>query len=65
MFYVNLRPCAIDQFHLACLSPLESSTHHIFQVEHYVEKPETFVSNTINCGVYILGVGVLDHMKVQ
>ena len=35
-----------------------------FQVEHYVEKPETFVSNTINCGVYVLGIGVLDHMKV-
>ena len=33
-------------------------------MEHYVEKPETFVSNTINCGVYVLGIGVLDHMKV-
>ena len=36
----------------------------LLQVEHYVEKPETFVSNTINCGVYVLGIAVLDHMKV-
>ena len=25
----------------------------IFQVLHYVEKPETFVSEVINCGIYI------------
>ena len=30
-----------------------------------MEKPETFVSNMINCGVYVLGVGVLDHIKVS
>ena len=34
------------------------------EVQHYVEKPETFISNIINCGVYVLGVGVLDDMKV-
>ena len=42
-----------------------NSNNISLQVEHYVEKPGTFVSNTINCGVYVLGIGVLDHMKVS
>lgn len=28
------------------------------EVTHYVEKPETFVSNLINCGVYVFSIEI-------
>lgn len=42
---------------------LVAHASNVNEVQHYVEKPETFISNIINCGVYVLGVGVLDDMK--
>ncbi|EEB13773.1 glucose-1-phosphate adenylyltransferase, putative [Pediculus humanus corporis] len=33
------------------------------EVAHYVEKPETFVSPLINCGVYIFSVDIFQTMK--
>ncbi|CAG0913410.1 unnamed protein product [Notodromas monacha] len=38
-------------------SPSDSS------VVHYVEKPHTFVSSLINCGVYCCSVQLLDYLK--
>ena len=32
------------------------------EVTHYVEKPETFVSSLINCGLYAFSPAVLDFM---
>ena len=31
-------------------------------VKHFVEKPETFVSDLISCGVYLFGMGIFDDM---
>lgn len=36
---------------------------YTFQVLHYVEKPETFISVTINCGVYLFSMHIFDHLK--
>ncbi|CAO3626907.1 unnamed protein product [Cunninghamella blakesleeana] len=33
------------------------------EVLHYVEKPETFISDLISCGVYLFDVAVFDEMK--
>lgn len=33
------------------------------QVEHYVEKPSTFISTTINCGVYVCSPKIFDHLS--
>ena len=41
-------PCLIDNF--VPFTP---------QVLHYVEKPETFVSEIINCGIYIFSPAAL------
>lgn len=30
---------------------------------HYVEKPETFISDLISCGVYLFDVAVFEEMK--
>ena len=38
------------------LSPFICST----QVCHYVEKPATFVSKSINCGVYLFDPAIFD-----
>ncbi|KAF6016399.1 hypothetical protein EB796_025283 [Bugula neritina] len=32
------------------------------EVLHYVEKPETFVSATINCGVYLFSMHIFQHL---
>ena len=37
--------------------------HFTFQVLHYVEKPETFVSSIINCGVYLFTPTIFNHIK--
>lgn len=31
-------------------------------IQHYVEKPSTFVSNTVNCGVYLCAPQLFDTM---
>ena len=35
-----------------------------WQILHYVEKPETFVSTTINCGVYLFSPEVFQPLEV-
>ena len=35
------------------------------EVTHYVEKPETYVSSLINCGVYAMSLKVLKFMEEQ
>lgn len=38
---------------------------HIFfclQVQHYVEKPSTFVSEIINCGIYLFTPAIFQHI---
>ncbi len=37
------------------------STH---EVTHYVEKPETFVSTSINCGIYLFAPEIFQHIGV-
>lgn len=32
------------------------------QVQHYVEKPSTFVSEVINCGVYLFTPAIFQHI---
>lgn len=32
-------------------------------IEHYVEKPSTFISNLINCGAYLCCTGILDLLE--
>lgn len=33
------------------------------EVLHYVEKPETFISDLISCGVYLFDIAVFDEIK--
>ena len=35
------------------------------QIEKFVEKPQTFVSNKINAGLYIFNSGILDRIEVS
>lgn len=38
---------------------------HLFphlQVQHYVEKPSTFVSEIINCGIYLFTPAIFQHI---
>lgn len=32
------------------------------QVQHYVEKPSTFVSEIINCGIYLFTPAIFQHI---
>lgn len=32
------------------------------QVLHYVEKPSTFVSDIINCGIYLFNPDIFQHI---
>lgn len=32
-------------------------------IQHYVEKPETFISDLISCGVYLMEASVLSHVE--
>ena len=34
------------------------------EVTHYVEKPETFVSTSINCGIYLFSPNIFQHIGV-
>lgn len=34
----------------------------LFQVLHYVEKPSTFVSDIINCGIYLFNPDIFQHI---
>ena len=35
------------------------------RILHFVEKPETFVSDLINCGVYVFSPTVFDRMPAE
>lgn len=35
------------------------------EVMHYVEKPETFISTTINCGTYLFSPGIFKPLEVE
>lgn len=58
---------------LCVKSEVESSTHYgcIYirddapqgVVEHYVEKPESFVSSTISCGIYVFKMSLMTRLK--
>ncbi|KAI8994526.1 nucleotide-diphospho-sugar transferase [Pilobolus umbonatus] len=39
------------------------ANHDTNQVLHYVEKPETFISNLISCGVFLFDITVFAEMK--
>ena len=32
---------------------------------HYVEKPETFISTTINCGIYLFSPTIFGHLETE
>jgi mannose-1-phosphate guanylyltransferase len=34
------------------------------QIQHFVEKPQTFVGNHINAGLYCFSRGILDRIEV-
>jgi mannose-1-phosphate guanylyltransferase len=38
----------------------DSQTH---QVLHYVEKPETYISTTINCGIYLFKLSIFEFIS--
>lgn len=40
----------------------DRETHEVL---HYVEKPETYVSTLINCGIYLFGCDLFDFIKEQ
>lgn len=35
------------------------------KIERFVEKPQTFISNKINAGIYVLNPSVLDRIEVK
>lgn len=37
-------------------------TSCLFKVLHYVEKPSTFVSDIINCGIYLFTPDIFQHI---
>lgn len=48
-----------DAINYGCI--VENPESHI--IEHYVEKPSTFVSNMINCGIYVCSLDFLDLIE--
>lgn len=36
----------------------------VIKILHYVEKPETFVSHLISCGIYLFSPAIFDHISV-
>lgn len=46
----------------ACFSSITSSSSFFLKVLHYVEKPSTFVSDIINCGVYLFTPDIFQHI---
>lgn len=49
-----------ESLHYGCI--VENLTSRM--IEHYVEKPSTFVSNLINCGAYFCSPELLDSLEV-
>lgn len=44
-----------------CIVP-DKETHEVL---HYVEKPETYLSTLINCGIYLLSVEIFDYIREE
>ena len=42
---------------------VEDKTTH--EVLHYVEKPETYLSTLINCGIYLFSLEVFDYIREE
>lgn len=42
--------------------PWDSHVFPYSQVQHYVEKPSTFVSEIINCGIYLFTPAIFQHI---
>lgn len=42
--------------------PWDSHLFPRLQVQHYVEKPSTFVSEIINCGIYLFTPAIFQHI---
>lgn len=43
-------------------APWDSYFFPRLQVQHYVEKPSTFVSEIINCGIYLFTPAIFQHI---
>ena len=43
-------------------APRDSRLFLRLQVQHYVEKPSTFVSEIINCGIYLFTPAIFQHI---
>lgn len=43
-------------------APQDSGLFPRLQVQHYVEKPSTFVSEIINCGIYLFTPAIFQHI---
>lgn len=43
-------------------APQDSHIFSHLQVQHYVEKPSTFVSEIINCGIYLFTPAIFQHI---
>lgn len=43
-------------------APWDSHRFPRLQVQHYVEKPSTFVSEIINCGIYLFTPAIFQHI---
>lgn len=43
-------------------APWDSCLFPCLQVQHYVEKPSTFVSEIINCGIYLFTPAIFQHI---
>jgi mannose-1-phosphate guanylyltransferase len=58
---LNIQKVAAEEAHkYGCLA-VNETTHEVL---HYAEKPETFVSDIINCGVYLFSstiFNLIDH----
>lgn len=40
----------------------DKETHEVL---HYVEKPETYLSTIINCGMYLFSVEIFDYIREE
>ena len=58
-FVLNLATCILFYYFPVVNFPFHLLCPFTQQVLHYVEKPETFVSEIINCGIYIFSPAAL------
>jgi len=63
MMNVLMRPQATHRESMSYGCVVEDSRTH--EATHYVEKPETFVSSLINCGLYVFSPGVVKNFLAE